>query len=208
MASQRFEFGDRVRHAKRPEWGIGSVVKAEPVPGGGAQRLTVRFGGAGVKTLDTGHAELQRVVEPSTSPVDDDASPKVTDWDRMSESDWLAPMAQRKIEEAMVSLPEAARDAFRGLADRVKLTLDLFRFDRSGRSLVEWAVAQTGLDDPLSRFNRHELEQYFDRWSHERDQHLRRLLRDCESENVDVSRLLDAAAPTARAAARRVHAGR
>lgn len=208
MASQRFEFGDRVRHAKRPEWGIGSVAKAELLPGGGAQRLTIRFAGAGIKTLDTSHAELQRVVEEASAPVDDDASPNVTDWDRIGEAEWLAPMAQRKIEEAMVSLPEAARDAFRSLVDRVGFTVRLFRFDRSGRSLVEWAVAQTGLDDPLSRFNRHELEQYFDRWAYERDQHLRRLLRDCASENVDVNALLDGAPPTARAAARRVHAGR
>ena len=29
MSNERFAFGDRVRHSKRPEWGIGSVVKAE-----------------------------------------------------------------------------------------------------------------------------------------------------------------------------------
>ena len=63
MADDCFGFGDRVRNRKRPEWGVGSVVKAEnaSVNGHAGQRLSVRFPSVGVKTLSTGHADLERV---------------------------------------------------------------------------------------------------------------------------------------------------
>ena len=136
MSIERFEFGDRVRHAKRPEWGIGSVMKVQEVPGSPAQRLTVRFAGAGVKTLNTDHAELQRVVdEPASAPDADDGTSSVAHWDRVGQSEWLAPVAQKKIEEAMVSLPADARDAFATLADRLRFTLGLYRSNRGDRGL-------------------------------------------------------------------------
>ena len=46
MSQRKFEFGDRVRHARRPEWGIGSIVKTQDTVFGGnpGQRLSVRAG--------------------------------------------------------------------------------------------------------------------------------------------------------------------
>jgi len=206
MSGQRFTFGDRVRHPKRPEWGVGSVVKVreQPVNGECTQCVDVRFPGVGVKSLVTSHVALQPVVEEKTpQPETEEANP-VSIWDRVGESEWLAPVAQRKIEEAMISLPEEARDPFRSMHDRVAFSLALYRFDRSGRGLIEWAVAQTGLDDPLTRFNRHELEQFFDRWTTGRDAHLVQLLQELGPDRNGVRELLDNAPTSAQRIVRRV----
>lgn len=206
MLSKRFGFGDRVRHARRPEWGIGSVVKCEDVVlnGRGAQRLSVRFPGIGVKTLSTAHADLQRI-EAAESPSDDETSDKpIQLWEELGKSDWLAPVAQRKIQEAMTSLSEEVRDPFRSLRQRLETTLALYRFDRTGRGLIDWAVAQSGLADPLSRFNRHELEEFFDRWTVERDAHLERLLQETASEPQLVEAMVAKAPPAAKKAVRRL----
>ena len=61
MPMVKFSFGDRVVHAAKPEWGVGQVVGAQPISENGvsAQRLTIRFDRAGLKTLSTGFAELR-----------------------------------------------------------------------------------------------------------------------------------------------------
>ena len=206
---ERFQFGDRVRHRKRPEWGIGSVLKVEEatVDGQSTQRLAVRFPNAGVKTLSTGHAELERVAEIVADPLSNGHG-SIEAWDRLKESGWPDKMAARKIEELMTTLPEDARDPFRTVRDRLAYTLQLYRFDRSGRGLVDWAVAQSGLEDPLSRFTRHELEQLFDRWAFERDNHLRRLLDECRRGGGVSDDLLGSAPRAARDAVRRITASR
>jgi hypothetical protein len=86
---------------------------------------------------------------------------------------------------------------------RLKSTLDLYRFDGSRRALIEWATAQSGLADPLTRFSRHELEQFFDRWRSERDAHLRRLMHDPEADPAKVRELMTQARPHARTVAKR-----
>jgi hypothetical protein len=207
MSALRFAFGDQVRHRERPEWGVGSVVRVEDVRlnGEASQRLSVRFTNAGVKTLNSSAAGLERVE--ATDDGEDEAGDgehPVGVWDRVREAGWLAPVAERKIEEAMVQLPPESRDMFLPLRDRLAAALSLFRFDRTGRGLIDWAVAQTGLDDPLTRFNRHELEQYFDRWTAERDGHLGRLLQEAATEPNLVDELLSDAPEPARAAVRRL----
>ena len=49
MAGPQWSFGDRVIHAKRPEWGVGVVTAAQSVVEDGhpAQRVTIRFDRAG-----------------------------------------------------------------------------------------------------------------------------------------------------------------
>lgn len=208
-APERFEFGDRVRHDKRPEWGIGSVVKAEEstVNGSPMQRLSVRFPNAGIKTLSTQHAELSVVAdEPGTSTITDD-SPSIETLDRMNDG-WLGSMAKRKVDEIMLAIPEPARDPFSSYRQRLQFTLALYRFDRSGRGLIDWAVAQSGLDDPLGRFTRQELEQMFDRWSMERDNHLRKLLDEGRTETNVVRELMASAPAPAQHAVQRIHARR
>ena len=208
MSAVRFAFGDQVRHQERPEWGIGSVVRVEDVHlnGEASQRLSIRFANAGVKTLSAAHAGLVRAEAPKTEEVraPEGEEHPVGVWDRVRESGWLAPVAERKIEEAMVQLPPESRDMFLPVRDRLTSALALYRFDRTGRGLIDWAVAQTGLDDPLSRFNRHVLEQYFDRWVTERDDHLARLLREVATEPGLLRELLATAPEAARTAARRL----
>ncbi|MHC5001764.1 MAG: DUF3553 domain-containing protein [Planctomycetota bacterium] len=208
-SQEKFQFGDRVRHRQRPEWGIGSVMKAEEstVNGQVTQRLSVRFPNAGVKTLAAGHADLERLTDDDTDPLAN-GHRSIEAWDRMRESGWPDKMAERKIEEVMTSLPEEARDPFRSLRDRLLFSLQLYRFDRSGRGLVDWAVAQSGLEDPLSRFTRHELEQHFDRWAFERDNHLRRLLEEARREGGVPDDVLKASPPAGRDAVRRITAQR
>ena len=72
-------------------------------------------------------------------------------------------------------------DPFSNLASKLRATLDSYRFTasppmsqtpRDARCLLDWAIAQSGLDDPLTHFNRHELEQAFGRFAMQRDRHL------------------------------------
>lgn len=210
MSEQTFEFGDRVRHRARPEWGIGSVVKVEEarVDGTRTRRLSIRFPNAGLKTLSAAHADIERLdAEVETDAASNGQRP-LDALDRMKESGWLGNVAERKIEEVMTALPEAARDPFRTLRDRLAFSLALYRFDRSGRGLIDWAVAQSGLEDPLSRFNRHELEQHFDRWAFERDNHLRRLVEEARRDGGFPDDLLSAAPKAARDAVRKISAQR
>lgn len=205
MSTRKFEFGDRVRHTKRPEWGIGSIVKTEhlSVNGQDAQRVAVRFPNAGLKTISTAHAELEVMTDAIAGPPAVDEHP-LAGWDKMSESDWLGEVAQRKVHEAMVSLSEAVRDPFNSLQHRLGACLDLFRFERTGASLLGWAVAQSGLDDPLSRFTRHELEVFFDQWAGNRTEHLQLLLGQARGDRQLVEKLVAAANPAARESVRRL----
>jgi len=197
---QRFEYGDAVRHQARPEWGIGTVTSAQDVPGPGptVQRLTIRFPNAGLKTVTTEYARLERVER--RSGAGDESGMDV--WQVSSEEGWLRGVAAQKVEERMSALPPDARDPFQSIARRLAFTLDLFRFDRTGRGVVDWAVAQTGLDDPLSRFTRHELEVYFDRWLHALRAHLAELVEEARREGVDVDPILEGAPPAAQRAVR------
>ena len=205
MSTRKFEFGDRVRHTKRHEWGIGSIVKTEhlSVNGQDAQRVAVRFPNAGLKTISTAHAELEVMTDAIAGPPAVDEHP-LAGWDKMSESDWLGEVAQRKVHEAMVSLSEAVRDPFNSLQHRLGACLDLFRFERTGASLLGWAVAQSGLDDPLSRFTRHELEVFFDQWAGNRTEHLQLLLGQARGDRQLVEKLVAAANPAARESVRRL----
>ena len=98
----------------------------------------------------------------------------------------------------MIAVPDRATDPFVPLAGRLKFIYDLYRFNRSGGSLIDWAIAQTGLDDPLSRFNRHELEQFFDRWCWERDRVLARTIDEGRRTGESIDNLLRDAPQAAR----------
>lgn len=203
----RFEFGDQVRHVKRPEWGVGAVIRTEDTSVGGVptQRIVIRFPNAGMKRLVVAQAALERVSaeEHVTSENTSEPSSRLEAWDKMEQSEWLGPLARRKIEETMISLPESSCDPFASLTQQLSATLKLYRFNRSGRGLVDWAVAQSGLKDPLSRFTRQDLEQLFDRWSHERDAQLSRLLASARHESGVVDRAVQSAPASARDAIRR-----
>jgi hypothetical protein len=168
MAPMQFHRGDRVRHAVRPEWGEGVVEQAGPAPSAGAQRLVVTFTNHGRVTVNTAFASII----PANGNGHDTAAP--AGWlDRVAGQN--AAVASNPL--ALSELPEACTDPFASLASRLRATLDLYRFDRGPRALIDWAVAQTGLTDPLSQYNRHELEQQFEAFERARQNHLIDLLR-------------------------------
>ncbi len=211
MSDETFQFGDKVLHNARPEWGAGSVVKVEEaiINGERAQRLSIRFPNAGLKCLIAGKssgAELKKVKEEDNghatslnglSGVAPSGTSRLEQWEQMSRTEWLSPLAQRKIKEVMTSVPEECTDAFIPLPKRLANTLRLYKYDKSGKGLIDWAVSQSGLNDPLTRFTRTELEQLFDRWGTLRDLHLAKLLDAGREETAMLREVLQAAPPAA-----------
>jgi hypothetical protein len=198
MSVKRFEYGEQIRHMQRPEWGVGQVMRVEElrVDGAISQRLTIRFANAGRKTLSTAHAPLERLEGATGTAAHDTGEESLATID--ADSGLLGETSKERILEVMTRLPLEIRDPFSTMSRRLRLTFDLFRFDRSGRGLMDWAVAQSGLSDPLSRFSRQELEAYFERWARERDIHLAKILESCREE----PRLLDSHLANAPAGAR------
>jgi hypothetical protein len=80
------------------------------------------------------------------------------------------------------ALPDALSDPFLSLPERIKLTLETYKFSTEPRSLIEWAIHQTRLDDPLTRYTRQEMEHAFPRFARSRDNHLKDLVRQLKRE--------------------------
>ncbi len=178
-------------------------VEVVPVNGHSTQRLSIRFPNAGIKTLIEEQAELQRVAITADDPLADGDTPAGRAWDKMSQDDWLSPVALKKMVESLIALPQDVRDPFISLQKRLHLTLRLYRFDKSGKGLMDWAVAQTGLDDPLTRFTRQELEQHFARFVTERDGHLGRLIQESRGDMNVINAALQNTPPQAMDALRK-----
>lgn len=183
--------GMQVRHRQRPEWGAGSITRVETLTRGGNrdQRLWIKFGAAGLKTLLASAADLE-VVEGTGAAEHTFAAREIA-----SEGGWLGQITKKRPEQAMSELPPDATDPFLTPERRLKNLLGLFRFDGSTK-LIDWAVAQSGLDDPLTRFNRTELEAFYKEWCRERDLQLFRLVNDFRRKRQPVDALL-AEAPRA-----------
>jgi hypothetical protein len=192
----QFKFGDKVVHTGKPEWGSGVVSAAVGAVQDGkpCQRLTIRFDRAGIKTLSTAFATLRPAEE----------APEISKALAETESDILGPSGKERVEEIMTGLPEPATDPFASLAARIKATLNLYRFSDQAGSLIDWAAAQCGLKDPLSRFNRHELEQFFRRFEVNRDAHLAKLAAEIRRKQpADLPALVRDAPPAAQKVLRR-----
>ena len=164
---QQWAFGDKVVHPTKPEWGTGVVTAARRAvhEGRPCQSLTIRFDRAGVKTILTAIARL--VAADSLPHLSTRA---VVEADAPTETNLLdgdTSLVARDPREVMNRLPDAATDPFSTPVARLKATLALYRFTPTGSSLLDWAAAQSGLSDPMSRFNRHELERFLNRsrWS-------------------------------------------
>ncbi len=80
-------------------------------------------------------------------------------------------------------LPDDLTDPFATPEQRLKATLDSYRYSTEPRALIEWAIVQTGLDDPLTKYTRPELEQAFPRFARDRDAHLRSQIREFKRKN-------------------------
>lgn len=181
MTSKQWSFGDRVIHTLKPEWGAGVVTTATNTTheGKACQSLTIRFERAGVKTISTAFANLVSADEHPgllSAPVGGGEG---------SEPDpFAAKINADDARASMLRIAEDARDPFTTAAQRFAATVRLYRFQPTGRSLLDWAATQTGLADPMSRFNRHELEQFFQQWSVARDNHLKKLVQEYRKEDA------------------------
>lgn len=198
--SMTFARGDHVRHAGRPEWGEGVVESAQTIlhDGRKAQRLVVKFTHHGRSAVNTAVATLERSDGQTAGPP---SEPQAGWLDRAAGAAETADRP-RKLSE----LPEAATDPFASLNRRVRATAELYRFTEEPRSLMEWAIAQSGLEDPLGQYTRHELEQQFQLFQQAREAHLRDLLRTArrQGERLDLDALKQHPDPAIRQAVARV----
>ena len=205
MATRDWKLGDRLMHAGRPEWGVGEVRSAEGTVQDGvkSQRLTIRFERAGVKTLASAYADLRPADEmPQVSTPTETA-------DSNGDSGWLQQAEAGALDEIMIRVPEPATDPFRSRKARLEATLTLYRFSGGGSSLLDWAAMQSGLKDPLARFNRHELERFFERFKTALDAHLKRLVYELKKEDpAGLAAVVASATPDAKQALRRADASR
>lgn len=183
--------GDRVRHAERPEWGIGEVTKVEILTRDGKadRRVWIRFPSVGTKTLLASMASLEGIDEAEDAIAQDDNETFI-DREATHDTGWLGDIAKNKPEDAMIAIPQRATDPFSPIRARVQFIVTLYRFESTGGKLVDWAVAQTGMDDPLTHFNRHELEQFFERWMWERDRVLAKTIEEARRNNEQIEDLL------------------
>jgi len=198
----QIEFGDRVMHPAFPEWGSGAVIKVEnaPVNGQPSTRVTVRFIHAGLKKFAGDSIPL--VVKQNEHAMPGDRSgkrPPISEVEDLERSG-LTQAVEQKLEEIMFMIPHACRDPFNTIEHRMRRTLDLYKYDMSGKGLMEWAMGQTGMDDPLTRFNRTELEVYFKQYSFLLKQHLSKLLSEMYSDKKMLQQLLAEAPEGARRA--------
>ncbi len=168
MLLKQWAFGDRVVHAGRPEWGVGVVTAAhaEQHEGRHCQKLVIRFDHAGIKTISTAHADLRPESE----------LPMLGAADQNPERDPFKAPPGLSSKEIMLRLPEAATDPFSTAKARLAASVAMYRFGDHPSALLDWAVAQSGLKDPMTRFSRHELEEFFRRWVQVRDEHFREMI--------------------------------
>lgn len=172
---QTFRRGDRVVHPLRREWGEGVIDQTASImhEGRPAQRVVVTFANKGRVTMNTGVASL---VHKDQATMYSRASSATS----TTSSGWLDSLTQRNPLEALWQLPESMTDPFSGEMRRLQATLDSYRFTaqpRDAKLLLEWAISQTGLEDPLTQFTRQEIEQALPRFVRDRDNHLLELVR-------------------------------
>ena len=204
MIEATYKKGDRVRHPSRPEWGIGVVSKIEVVTRGSSTdlRVWVRFPSIGEKTLLASAAALE-ILEDQIFSSTVHSRPSVTDFDVAKGGGWLGSISKQTANDLMTTLPGEATDPFAHPKRRLEVTIKLYRFDGTPARLVEWSIAQSGLDDPMSRFNRQELEQLYKKWIFNLDAHLLKLLGEFRREKAVVDQALLNAPPLAVKAVRR-----
>ncbi|MEO1513318.1 MAG: DUF3553 domain-containing protein, partial [Planctomycetota bacterium] len=134
-AAATFQIGDRVTHPAKPEWGVGEVRKAASITHEGrkAQRLEIRFGRAGLKTISTAFAPLKpaegtpKIGKAVEKPAHAEADPRPKPTGLAAA---LAPPPEdeppppkldpAKAAAIMAEIPEPARDPFRPLATRIE----------------------------------------------------------------------------------------
>jgi hypothetical protein len=198
MGQERpYQRGDVVRHASRPEWGDGVVDRVTTITheGRSVQRLVIRFANRGRVTVNTAVAPLvaKGLSQKSFDTKDDETStmsrtqtrPSFDSTTSSNQGGWLGSLASRATDQdnELWRLGDAMTDPFASLIKRLEDTLETFKYTTEPRSLMDWACEQTGLSDPMSKYTRHELELGFERFTVERERHLRNLLKQLKARN-------------------------
>jgi hypothetical protein len=175
MLQRTFSKGDRVVHLDKPEWGGGLVTKTQMMSRDGAQVqvVTVRFDHAGLKSLSTAHARLG--LEGEYLRDNEPLAQRSGTLGETKPDAFAAPRADDSAQR-LLRLPEETSDPFLPLEQRIAATLKLYRFDDSPRALIDWGIVQSGFQDPLGHFSRHDLELLYEKWQRERDRRLAELL--------------------------------
>ena len=199
--------GDRVIHGSKPEWGVGIVSTSSmgDHEGTPCQRLVIRFDRAGLKTVSTAFANI----EPSGDRVGVVTEKETTTAKSDGQANPILKASHREVQDIMTQIPDAAKDPFATPGQRLKATLSLYRFTSSGGPLIDWAVMQSGLSDPLTRFTRHELEDFFGFFEKILWKHLGKMVK--EARDVPASELVqirDSAPQAGRDALQRLHRSR
>lgn len=169
-------------HPRRPEWGQGVIRQASAIrhDGQAAQRVVIDFMHHGRATVNTAFVSLD-LKETEGSMTRTESSTAVAG--SSDSQGWLGSLGGDQAGKGQLwELPDAMTDPFASLASRLQATLDSYRFSTEARSLIDWAVAQSGLTDPLSQYTRHDLEQVFPRFQRDRDRHLAQLVAQIKKE--------------------------
>ncbi len=91
---------------------------------------------------------------------------------------WLGRMAKEShTKNELWDLPQRMTDSFGTIEGRLAATLESYKYSTEPRSLIEWAQEQTGLNDPMTRYTRVELEQAFPGYARTRRENLQELVR-------------------------------
>ncbi len=208
-----FKQGDRVLHARRPEWGDGLVRQATAIAHDGkdAQRLIVDFPNKGRVTINTAIASLQAkegnttMSSSTTFPTRGFKSASTRNFDDLSNGSgsgansgggsggtsgggWLDRLAGNNNGHMseLWAMPASFNDVFASWGDRLKAVLATYRYGtdpRHARNILDWACEQTGLADPLTKYSRSELEHAFPRYIRDRDNYLFDMCRTLKREN-------------------------
>lgn len=177
-------------HLRRPEWGIGEVYEARLIQheGRSAQRLVVTFPNRGRVVINTALAPLELQADRPLNAQEPSTSMNATQRTTSSEGGWLAALERngKPRGSELWALPTSFSDPFLSDAQRLHNVLDSFRFGLDARSLIDWAVAQTGLADPLTKYTRHELEQGYQHFARDRELHLRDMVRQLKRQGQHV----------------------
>lgn len=180
--TQAWSAGDAVVHPGKPDWGGGTVLDAKPAvhEGTKCQRVTIRFDRVGTKTLLTAFVKLRRVGEPPVQKPEPEPAPKRNGVPPPRSQQQTPPPSDEPAADPITLFSELAdelTDPFRSADQRLTATLKAYEHTKDGPQLMAWAIAQSGLRDPLALVARTELEQLFDRHRVNLGRHLLALAR-------------------------------
>jgi hypothetical protein len=150
--------GQTVRSATRPDWGNGKVLQVKPIQNDGqsAHRVQVHFERTGLRWII---APPARLVSPTAEPE--------------RAAGWIEQMGKSSLDDRLRAIPAEVVDMLGTPRQRLAALVPLFAVTNEPRSLMRWAIDQTGVTDPLSHWSRDELQIALADFCVDRDSHFR-----------------------------------